>query len=121
VIATIVFCLNYSVVFEAIDVRPYALAVLFTNAAILTLLRLRRNDSNWLAALFGLLAAAIVYLHFLFAAILPAFLVCFIVFKARSLKILVRQGSIALVVFAAACIPLVAGCDTCFTTRARTW
>ena len=108
-IATIVFCLNYSVVFEAIDVRPYALAVLLTNAAILTLLRLRRSDSNWLAALLGLLAAGIVSLHYLFAAILPAFLVCFIVFKARSLKILVRQGSIALVVFAAACIPLVAG------------
>ena len=115
-IATIVFSLDYIVVFEAIDVRPYAYAVLLTNAAILTLLRLRRNDSNWLAALFGLLAAGIVYLHFLFAAILPAFLVCFIVFKARSLKILVRQGCVALVVFAVACIPLVAGLRYLFHT-----
>jgi len=106
-IATIVFSLNYSVVFGAIDVRPYAFAVLLTSASILTLLRLRTNDSNWLAALFGLLAAGVVYFHFLFAAILPALLVCFVAFRARNRKILLRQCCIALAVFTAACIPLV--------------
>src|SRR6185437_7726650 len=50
-LATVIFCLNPIVIFESVDIRPYAFAVLATNAAILVVLRLRRSDSNWLAAL----------------------------------------------------------------------
>jgi len=68
-IAAIVFCIHRIVVFEAIDARPYAFAILAVNAAILVMLRLRRTDSNWLAALFGFLAACIIW----FISPLPPF------------------------------------------------
>ncbi len=77
-IAAIVFCLHPIIIFAAIDVRPYAFAALAINATILALVHLRHNHSNWLAALFGLLAAGIVEFQLLFAAILPALAVCFI-------------------------------------------
>jgi mannosyltransferase len=70
-IAAVIFSLDPIVVFASIDIRPYAFGVLATNAAILVLLRLRRSSSNWLAALFGLMAASIVWFHFLFGVILP--------------------------------------------------
>ena len=59
-IAAIVFCLHPIIIFAAIDVRPYAFAALAINASILALVHLRHNNSNWLAALFGLSAACIV-------------------------------------------------------------
>ena len=69
IVAAIVFCLHpVSVAFEAIDARPYAFGVLATNAAILTLLRLRHNDSNWMAALFGFAAASVIWFQFLYIA-----------------------------------------------------
>ena len=60
IIAAIVFCLHPIIIFASIDVRPYAFAALAINASILALVHLRHNNSNWLAALFGLLAACIV-------------------------------------------------------------
>ncbi len=64
------------IIFAAIDVRPYAFAALTMNASIFALVHLRHNNSNWLAALFGLFSSIIVYFHFLFIVILPAFVVC---------------------------------------------
>jgi uncharacterized membrane protein len=64
-VVAILFCLHPNVAFEAIDVRPYAFAVLATNAAIFILVRLRRDNSIWLAALLGLSAACIVWFHYL--------------------------------------------------------
>src|SRR3984957_3682165 len=81
VIAAIVFCLHPIIIFAAIDVRPYAFAALTINATILALIHLRHNRSNWLAALFGLLAAGIVEFQLLFAAILPPLAYCFIASK----------------------------------------
>ncbi len=101
-IAAIVFCLHPIIIFAAIDVRPYAFAALAINATILALVHLRHNDSNWLAALFGFLAAGIVEFQLLFAAILPALAVCFIASKIGDRKTLWRQLGIALVVFALA-------------------
>src|SRR6185312_4171942 len=85
-LAAIIFCIHPIVVFESIDIRPYAFAALVTNAAILILLRMRRSNSNGLAAIFGVLAATILYFHFLFATILPAFVVCFFLIKVGSRK-----------------------------------
>jgi Dolichyl-phosphate-mannose-protein mannosyltransferase len=107
IIAAIVFCLHPIIIFAAIDVRPYAFAALAINATILALVHLRRSDSNWLAALFGLLAAGIVEFQLLFAAVLPALAVCFIVSKLDNRRTLWRQLSIALVVFAIACLPAI--------------
>jgi hypothetical protein len=95
------------IIFAAIDVRPSAFATLALNASILALVHLRHNISNWLAAVFGLLAASVVEFQMLFAAILPALVVCFIAGKAADRKVLWRQLSIALLVFAIASGPAV--------------
>jgi hypothetical protein len=106
-IAAIVFCLHPIIIFASIDIRPYAFAALAVNASILALVHLRHNDSNWLAALFGLSAACIVQFQLLFAVILPALAVCFVVFKIGDRKTLWRQLGIALVVFALAFLPVI--------------
>lgn len=105
-IAAIVFCLHPIVVFAAIDVRPYAFAVLAANASILILLRLRRSESNWLAALFGLSAACNIWFHYLFATILPALVLGFFVVKMGNRKAMWRQFWIALAAFTVACLPV---------------
>jgi len=107
IIAAIFFCLHPIIIFAAIDVRPYAFAALAINATILSLVHLRHNDSNWLAALFGLLAAGIVEFQLLFATLVPALALCFIVSKLDHRRTLWRQFSIALVVFAIGCLPAI--------------
>jgi 4-amino-4-deoxy-L-arabinose transferase-like glycosyltransferase len=106
-ITAIVFCLHPIVIFAAIDIRPYAFAVLALNAAILALVHLRQNHSNWLAALFGLSAACAVDFQLLFGAILPALLTCFVALKVGNPKILWRQLSVSLAAFALAFLPVV--------------
>ncbi|MGA7295319.1 MAG: glycosyltransferase family 39 protein [Terriglobales bacterium] len=111
VIAAILFCVHPLVIFAAIDVRPYAFAVLAVNATIFVLVRLRRDNSTWLSALFGFLAASIVYFHFLFAVILPAFAVAFVAIKIKSedRNAFWRQSVVALAVFSLAFLPLIPG------------
>jgi len=102
-----IFCLHPIIIFASIDIRPYAFAALAVNSAILALVYLRHNDSNWLAALFGLSSACIVQFQLLFAVILPALVVCFVVLKMDDRKTLWRQLRIALIVFAVACLPVI--------------
>jgi hypothetical protein len=109
IIAAIVFCLHQVVIFESIDVRPYAFAALTVNASIFTLVRLRRSNSTWLAALFGLSAACIAYFHFLFVVILPPLAISFIALRIGDRKILWRQLGVALGVFALAFLPVIPG------------
>jgi hypothetical protein len=113
----VIFCVNPIVIFTSIDARPYAFAVLATNAAILIMLCLRDNDSNWLPALFGLAAASILYFHYLFAVILPALILCFFVVKADDRKTMWRQFGIAVAVFAVAFLPVVPGLHYVFVSR----
>lgn len=108
-IAAIMFCLHPIVIFAAIDVRPYSFAVLATNASILIALRLRHNNSNWLAALFGFSAACIVWFHFIFAVILPALVLCFFVVKTGQRKVFWRQFTVALAAFTLAFLPVIPG------------
>lgn len=107
IIAAIVFCLHPIVVFAAIDIRPYAFAVLALNASILALVHLRHNDSNWLAAFFGLSAAGAVDFQLLFGAILPALAIGMVALKVGDRKILWRQLSVSLAAFALAFLPAV--------------
>ncbi|MFY9854657.1 MAG: glycosyltransferase family 39 protein [Terracidiphilus sp.] len=107
ILAAIIFCLDPIVVFAAIDVRPYAFAALATNATIFILFLLRRNGTNWLAALFGLSAACIIWFHFLFVVFLPALVLCFFVLKIGDRKTAWRQFSVALAVFALAFLPVI--------------
>jgi len=116
IIAAVIFSLHPIVAFASIDIRPYAFGVLATNAAILILLRLRRSSSSWLAALFGLTAASIIWFHYLFGVILPALALCFIVFKWRDRKTLLRQLSMAFAAFALAFLPLIPGLIDLFRT-----
>lgn len=117
IIAIIIFCVNPIVVFRSIDVRPYGFAALATAAAILILLRLRYNDSNWLAALFGFSAACIIYFQYLFAVILPALLLCYFVVKTGDRKTLWRQLGIASAVLALAFLPVTPGLRLAFLAR----
>jgi uncharacterized membrane protein len=108
IISAIVFCLHPIVIFAAIDIRPYAFAVLALNASILALVHLRHNNSNWLAAVFGLLAACAIDFQLLFGAILPALLVSFIAIKIGDPKTLWRQLCVSLAAFALGFLPVVA-------------
>ena len=106
-IAAIVFCLHPIIIFASIDIRPYAFAALAINSSILALVHLRHNESNWLAALFGLSAACIVQFQLLFAVILPALAICFVVLKIGDRKTLWRQLGVAFVAFTFAFLPVI--------------
>ena len=116
IFTTIVFCIYSIVIYAAIDARPYAFGVLAINAATLVLLRLRNNDSMWMAALFGILAATVVYFHYLFAAILPAFAICFFLIKTGDRKTMWLQFSIASAVIFLLFLPLIPGLEYSFHT-----
>ncbi len=116
-IVCIVFCSNPIIIFAAVDVRAYAFATLAMSACIFLLVRLRNNDSNWLPALLGLMAAAVLWFHFLFAVFLPALLAGFIILKASDRKTLWRQLGISLLAFGLAFWPLVPGYLAMFHTR----
>jgi hypothetical protein len=105
-VAVALFCLNPIVIFASIDARPYALAVMVLNAAILVLIRLRNSDSCGLAALYGFLSAGIIYFHYLFALILPALLFGFFVIKSGRKRPMWHQASIAMAAFVVAALPL---------------
>jgi len=107
IIAATVFCLHPVIVFESIDARPYAFGALMVNITILILLRLRNNNSNWLAALFGIAAGCIVWFQDLFVVILPALVICFFVVKNCDRKTLWRQFGIALSAFTLAFLPVI--------------
>src|SRR5208282_2403291 len=117
VIAAVVFCLHPVVVFAAIDVRPYAFAVLTINASILALVHLRHNHSNWLAALFGLSTALIGYFQFLFVIIIPALAICFFAIKVGDRKTLWRQAGAAFAAFALALLPVISVLQRMFQTK----
>jgi uncharacterized membrane protein len=111
VIAAVFFCLHPIIYVEATDVRPYPFAALAITACVLILVRLRDSKSNWLAAAFGLSAAFIVYFHYLFMVILPAILICFVVFKSGDRNTFWRQLAIAMLVFGLAFLPVIPGLE----------
>jgi hypothetical protein len=115
-IAAVVFCLHPIVISAAIDVRPYAFAAFTINASILALVRLRNDRSDWLAALFGVLAAGIGHFQFIFTIILPALAVCFIYAKIDDRRALWRQGSIALAAFTLFFLPVIPVLEVMFKT-----
>ena len=115
-VATIVFCVNPIVAFEAIDVRPYAFGVLVVNAAILVLLRLRHTESGRMAALFGALAALVVWFHYLFAVILPGLIIVYWTLKRAGRKATWQQFGVAAAVFAVLFLPVIPGLRFLFHT-----
>ena len=116
-LASIFFALTYNVVFAATDARPYAFALLATNLATLAFIRWMAQGQMRQAMLFGAAAAGILYFHYLFAAILPAFAIYYLVARAGSIRKDLRQLAAALASFALFSLPLVYRVASLYHTR----
>jgi hypothetical protein len=106
-LSCIFFSLEYNVVFAATDARPYAFALLATNAAIFAFVQWMTRRQTREAILFGAAAAGILYFHYLFGAILPAFAIYYLVARHRSIKTDMRQLAAVLTTFTLVALPLV--------------
>jgi hypothetical protein len=107
VLSCIFFCLEYNVVFAATDARPYAFALLATNLAIFAFVVWMTGQQMHQAILFGVAAAGILYFHYLFGAILPAFALYYLAVRYRSIKADLRQLAAVLVAFILVALPLI--------------
>jgi mannosyltransferase len=115
--AAIFFAIQYNVVFAATDARPYAFALLATTLAIFTFIRWMSRHEMRQAVLFGAAAAGILYFHYLFGAILPAFAIYYLVVRFRSIKEDLRQLAAVMGTFLVLVVPLVVRVLTLYHTR----
>lgn len=102
----IFFSLEPNVVFAATDARPYAFALLATNVAIFAFNRWMTQHQMRQAIPFGAAAAGILYFHYLFGAILPAFAIYYLVVRRRSIAADARQLVAVLSSFVLIALPL---------------
>ena len=116
-LAAIFFAIQYNVVFAATDARPYACALLATNLSIFAFVRWITQHQMRQAVLFGAAAAGIVYFHYLFAAILPAFAIYYVAVRYRSFKKDLGQLAAALGTFGVLIIPIVVRVLSLYHTR----
>jgi Dolichyl-phosphate-mannose-protein mannosyltransferase len=116
-IASILFCLEMNVVFAATDARPYGFALLATNLAIFAFVRWMKVHEMRQAIFFGAAAASILYFHYLFSAILPAFAIYYLVARGRSIKQDARQLAAVLASFAVLVLPLLLRIAHLYQTR----
>jgi hypothetical protein len=116
-LACIFFCLVPNVVFAATDARPYAFALLASNVATFAFIRWMKGRQMRQAILFGAAAAGILYFHYLFGAILPAFAIYYFAARSRSLKEDLRQLAAMLASFASFCLPLIYRVASLYHTR----
>jgi len=106
-ISCILFCLYTDVVLAAGNARPYAFALLMTNLAIFALLRWNARNEMRYAILTGATAAGILYFHYLFGAILPAFAIYYLAMRWRSIRDNAAQLTAMLSSFTLVSAPLV--------------
>lgn len=116
-LAAIFFVIQYNVVFAATDARPYACALLATMLAIYAFVRWMSQHQMRQAVLFGAGAAGILYFHYLFGAILPAFAIYYLVARFRSIKEDLRQLAAVFGTFVVFVIPLAVRVLTLYHTR----
>ncbi len=116
-ITCVFFCLEPNVVFAATDARPYAFALLATNFAILAFILWMTQRQMHQAVLFGAAASAILYFHYLFGAILPAFAIYYLVVRRRSIRADARQLAVALASFTLLALPLIFRVVSLYHTR----
>jgi hypothetical protein len=116
-IATMVFILPRGIVFAAVDVRPYAFALLLTNLTIFPFLRWTKTHRDAYAALFGTAAAGIIYFHYLFASILVALAVYYFLSRRSALRADLRQIGIALGCFGIFLLPVLPRLQYIYQTR----
>ncbi|MFZ0798782.1 MAG: glycosyltransferase family 39 protein [Terriglobales bacterium] len=110
-VAAMVFIVDDRVVFAAIDVRPYAFALLTTNLAIFSFIRWSKTKQVSYAALLGITSAGIFYFHYLFGCIVAAFVVAYFIDayfsdQWRSPFTEMRQLGVAVGCFALLMVPL---------------
>jgi hypothetical protein len=113
----IFFALEPNVVFAATDARPYAFALLATNLAIFAFIVWMKGHEMRQAILFGAAAAGILYFHYLFGAILPAFAIYYLAVRGRSIKADARQLAAVLISFTLLTLPLLYRVLTLYRTR----
>ncbi len=111
------FCLEPNVVFAATDARPYAFALLATNFTIFIFILWMTRHQTWQAILFGAAAAGILYFHYLFGAILPAFAIYYLALRHRSIRADARQLAAVLASFALLALPLIFRVASLYHTR----
>ncbi len=113
----IFFALTPNVVFAATDARPYAFALLASNVAIFAFVRWAAQREMRQAILFGAAAAGVLYFHYLFAAILPAFAIYYLVARAGSIKSDLRQVAAVVASFTLISLPLIYRVASLYHTR----
>lgn len=106
-ISCVLFCIYTDVVLAVGNARPYAFALLMTNLAILALIRWTARNQMRYAILTGAAAAGILYFHYLFGAILPAFAIYYLLLRGRSIRTDAAQLAAMLSSFALVSAPLV--------------
>ena len=116
-IAAMVFILPRGIAFAAIDVRPYPFALLVTNLTILLFLRWMKTNSTRDAALFGMAAAGIFYFHYLFATILLAIALYYLLTRFSQLRNDLPQIGVALGCFALVLLPVLPRLKYIYQTR----
>ncbi len=116
-IATMLFVLPRGIAFAAIDVRPYPFALLVTNLTILVFLRWMKTHRMLYAALFGVASAGIFYFHYLFAFILVALAVYYVLTRRSSVLADLRQIGVAFGCFFVVLSPVLPRLKYIFETR----
>src|ERR1022692_2051770 len=117
-IATMLFILPRGIAFAAIDVRPYAFALLVTNLTVFLFLRWIKTNRTLYAALFGIASAGIFYFHYLFASILVALAIYYLIARRRSLRADLRQIGVVLGCFSIFPLPVLPRLKYIYQTRA---
>lgn len=116
-IAAMVFTLPRGIAFAAIDVRPYPFALLVTNLTILLFLRWMKTNRTRYAALFGIAAAGIFFFHYLFATILLAIALYYLLTRFSQLRSDLPQIGAALGYFALFLLPVLPRLKYIYQTR----
>jgi len=116
-LACIFFALTNNVMFAATDARPYAFALLATNLATFAFARWMNGHTMRQAILFGAATAGILYFHYLFGAILPAFAIYYLIARGRSIKSDWRQLAAALASFTLFVLPLIYRVGSLYHTK----
>lgn len=116
-IVCLLFCLHKNVVFAAVDVRPYSFAMLATNLAIYLLIRWLRHPDIRHSVLLGATAGLILYFHYLYAVIFPAFVLCYFLTRCKSFRQDLRAIGIVLLSFLVVFLPLIPRLHYIFARR----
>jgi len=116
-LACVFLALEGNVAFAATDARPYAFALLMTTVAIFAYVRWMSGHEMHQAMAFGAAAAGILYYHYLFGSILPAFAIYYLIARGRFLRSDLRQLAVVVGTFGILVIPLVVRVVSLYNTR----